>query len=154
MRVRDATRRDLGSGPARVLAGLLLAGCGASLPQPDGGMPYSFPAEPLATVSGRAAKVRFAIRTAPSQPPGRGVSALELTLTDPAGAPLEGLDVTLVPWMPVMGHGTSVQPSASPSGGGHYLISDVYLPMPGSWELRLSTAGGVTDSAVLALQVP
>jgi hypothetical protein len=69
-------------------------------------------------------------------------------------APVDGLRVDVVPWMPVMGHGTSVIPTVTPSGRGIYVITNVYLYMPGRWELRSKFSDGVQDSAAPTFDVP
>src|SRR4051812_44035100 len=63
-----------------LLAWAVLSGCGAPLPRPDGGAPWSFPAEPLQAQLGETAGLRVEVRSAPSQPPARGVNALQLTI--------------------------------------------------------------------------
>ena len=92
------------------------------------------------------------MRTSP-QPPTRGNQNVELTITDPAtGKPLAGLTLHVVPWMPVMDHGTSVAPSVAETTPGTYLISNVDLFMPGQWALRTNISGvsGVeADSAAM-----
>jgi hypothetical protein len=72
--------------------------------------------------------------------PVRGNHTVQLMLTDTAGAPADDLALTIVPWMPAMGHGTSVKPTVTPLGGGAYQLDDVDLFMPGLWELRTTIA--------------
>jgi hypothetical protein len=108
----------------------------------------------LVTLSSDESKLVIEIRTAPNQPPERGVASVQLVVTDVNGVPQEGLDVAAMPWMPAMGHGTAVQPIASSGGKGAYVLDNVYLYMPGHWELRTSFSGSVTDRATPAFDVP
>jgi hypothetical protein len=74
-----------------------------------------------------------------SPTPVRGNHTVQLVVTA-AGTPADDLALTIVPWMPAMGHGTSVRPTVTPLGGGAYQLDDVDLFMPGLWELRTTIA--------------
>lgn len=90
------------------------------------------------------------VRTAP-QPPSRGVIPTLLTIR--CGAePAPGLALHVTPWMPAMGHGASIEPTIVDRGNGDYLVDDLVLPMPGTWELRVSTSDG-SEPTVLSLNV-
>ena len=52
-------------------------------------------------------------------------------MTDAAGAPKDGLDLAVVPWMPAHGHGASVKPTIVAMGNGKYLALNVSFFMPG-----------------------
>lgn len=80
---------------------------------------------------------------------------MELTITDAAtGTRVDGLRPTVVPWMPAMGHGTSVAPTVTEKGAGRYLVTGVSFFMPGRWELRTTFPGKANDSAVPVFDVP
>lgn len=82
-----------------------------------------------------------------------GTGTFELTVTDASdGAPRDGLTVAVTPWMPAMGHGTAA-PTVTAEGGGNYRLDDVYLFMPGTWELEISFSGPVTDHADPTFQI-
>ncbi|MFO0591026.1 MAG: FixH family protein [Polyangiaceae bacterium] len=136
---------------ALVTALALAAGCGG---ESDSTGADSFPSAAFATVNGDAGKLVIEVRTAPTQPPGRGLTDVELRVATPAGAPVDGLELTALPWMPDMGHGASVKPSVAPDGDGRYLVTNVEMFMPGRWELRLQTTGAVEDSAKVSFQIP
>jgi len=141
---------------ARVKAGWLIVGslctsaCGSEV-SPE---TSAFPEAALATLSSDEGKLVIEVRTAPDQPPGRGVDGVELFVKSAEGVPLEGLAITSLPWMPSMGHGTSVLPTITERGQGRYVLGNVYLYMPGRWELRTSFSGSVTDGAAPAFEVP
>ncbi|HEY8927210.1 MAG TPA: FixH family protein [Polyangia bacterium] len=131
----DGLRVRGGKVPALVLGALLsfsLAACGGDVP-PSG--PVTFPADALMSLPSDAGRFVVTVRTSP-QPPVRGVDAVQLQIADGAGAPVDGLSIEAVPWMPAHGHGTSTQPHVEPQGGGVYEITNVNLYMAGLWELR------------------
>lgn len=113
-----------------------------------------FPEAELTSTTSSAHGLRVAVRTAPDQPPQRGTCAVELRVDDKDGAPVDGLDVTVVPWMPAHGHGASVSPTVTAKGGGRYVASDVNLFMAGQWQLRTSFHGPVDDDATATFVVP
>ncbi len=131
---------------AAVLCALLFACAPAS----DGSM--AFPSAPYATTQTPSGAYTIALRTAPSQPPPRGEMDLLLSVSDGAQQPVDGLTLGVVPWMPAMGHGSSIAPIVTARGGGDYLVTNVVLPMPGTWELRVSGAGGDTTVIPLAVE--
>jgi hypothetical protein len=134
---------------AAALGGAALSGCSGE----TGGSGSSFPAAALMTVPGAQGKVSLEVRTAPSQPPSRGVSSVEYRVT--AGSePVDGLTLDVLPWMPVMGHGTSVTPTVTAEGAGRYVIDDVDLYMSGTWELRTIITGADEDSAAPSFEIP
>jgi len=82
-----------------------------------------------------------------SPPPVVGTNTVELTVTRVSdGAPQDGLTVDVVPWMPAMDHGTS-SPTVTPEGDGKYRVSELYLFMPGTWVLKTSFSGPLSDHA-------
>jgi hypothetical protein len=147
--------RDLRKGPAAALAAALAAlsavGCGAAAPEDSG--PPVFPADALTVASSTSGSLRVEVRTDP-QPPVRGAIRGQLFIADATGAGVDGLDVTVLPWMPAHGHGTSVSPGVTAQGGGLYLVDQLYLYMAGTWELRTTISGALDDAAVPALEVP
>ena len=135
---------------------LLALGCSSepgSAAAASGDAEATFPAEPLATVETKEGGLSIEVRTAPEQPPTRGLIDVELVVTGPDGEPVDGLDFAVQPWMPQMGHGASTKPSIEAKGGGHYVVSDVAFFMPGTWELRTSIAGAKNDSATVNFQI-
>lgn len=125
---------------------LVLAGCGDGAAQNVG-----FGTSPLTTTDGQA--VHAALFTSP-QPPERGLNEAKLTLTGAAGQPLDGLMLTVTPWMPQHGHGTSVSPTVTPNGNGTWTVSNLYLAMPGQWQLRVDVSGAVNDELVASFDIP
>ncbi len=133
-----------------VVASFCACACGAEA----GSETSAFPEAPLATLSSDEGKLVIEIRTAPDQPPGRGVDGVELLVKSSDGSPQDGLAISSLPWMPSMGHGTAVQPTVTERGQGRYALGNVYLYMPGRWELRTSFLGSVTDRVAPAFEIP
>ena len=83
-----------------------------------------------------------------------------MTITDAAdGGSAAGLTLAITPWMPAMDHGTSVVPTVTDLGGGHYRVTNLVLYMAGHWELRIGIGGdpsspASTDHATPAVDVP
>jgi hypothetical protein len=119
----------------------------------DGGRSEeSFPETPYTTVNG--AKVAVELRTAPEQPPSRGVASMQLRVSDRAAAPVDGLALDVVAWMPAHGHGSNVKPKITAEGEGTYRLDDVVFTMPGAWELIVDVHGNaLEDHATLRLEV-
>ena len=72
--------------------------------------------------------------------------------------PVDGLRISVRPWMPDHGHGTT-SVGVTPTGGGLYTISPLNLYMAGYWEITLTLVDSsgdapVTDTAVLKICVP
>ena len=114
----------------------------------------TFPTEPYAVLTSEGGKLIIEVRTGPSQPPGRGKTDVQFLVRDRQGASVDGLVVEATPWMPAMGHGTSVMPDASGEGEGKYALHNVSMYMPGLWELRTRFSGVVMDAATPVFDVP
>jgi hypothetical protein len=130
-----------------------VVGCGAAGPSPG---PAAFPLEPFATLSSDSGQYQVQVRTSP-QPPVKGVDAVQYQIADAAGAPVDGLVIDAVPWMPSHGHGTSAKAVVEPQDQGVYEITNVYLFMDGHWELRstLTSADGAgADGVTPVFDVP
>ena len=134
------------------LVALSLAACGSSqaAPSSNGGScsaTLTFPTSSLSTVTSDGGKLSVAIYSAPYQPLIAGTECLELVVTDPSsGDAVDGLSITMTPWMPAMGHGADTIPLLTALGQGRYVFTEVGLFMPGEWQLRTQFSGQVTDS--------
>jgi hypothetical protein len=114
--------------------------------------PPVFAADPDQQLVSDSGALRIAVRFAP-RPPVLGSNAVELSLTDADGAPAAGLGLDVVPWMPAHGHGTSVSPTITETAPGTFVATPLYLFMPGSWELRITTNGTLDDTAKAAFEI-
>jgi YtkA-like len=126
----------------------LAAGCGSA---PN--VQEDFSSTPLATVMSASGALKVDVFTNP-QPPTTGNVAVRYVITDATSQEsVSGLSLAIVPWMPAMGHGTTVVPSVSYAGSGVYNLSNVYLYMAGQWQLRTDISGGTSDSVAPDLAV-
>jgi hypothetical protein len=125
--------------------------CGG-LPAPPQ-VPDTFPTAPLIAVDSSGGALHIELRSAP-EPLVRGQNVAQITVSDAAGQPIDGLTLTLLPWMPSHGHGTSVQPAVSTAGVGVFIANPLYLFMAGEWELRMTVDGGVHDTATAIVEIP
>jgi hypothetical protein len=124
-----------------------LVACGSDSGAQASGGSSTFPAAPLATVTSDGGKLHVAIYAAPDQPLVAGLESIQLVVTDAStSATVDGLSVTMTPWMPAMGHGASVTPLLTAMGQGRYVFTNVSLFMPGEWQLRTQFSGQVDDS--------
>jgi YtkA-like protein len=115
----------------------------------------TFAAQPMMTETSSSGRLRIEVRTAPEQPPSRGVQTVELVIRDATTqAPEPGLTLGVLPWMPAMGHVASLTPTVNENPPGTYVVGDVDFFMPGTWELRTSISGPVADHAAPSFQIP
>jgi len=103
--------------------------------------------------AGMNGKLSFQLMSSDPGPPLRGTNVWELKVLDSMGQPVSGATLTVTPFMPEHGHGSSVVPTVSPDSD-NYKISNLYLFMPGLWRVTIgATAGQVTDSAAFTFCV-
>ena len=141
----------------------LAAGCGGpgqGAGDAGSGGGCAFPSQPFVSQATDGGRYELALRSCPDQPPARGQETVEYTITNPGGAPQDGLTVSVLPFMPAMGHGTSAQTTVTPTGGGKYVVGNVYFAMPGEWQLitdiwapGVPDAGPPTDSATITVEI-
>jgi hypothetical protein len=120
-------------------AALVLVACGEEA--------ASSPNGPVSADSSSGALHAVVVTT--PDPPQRGVNQAVVTLSGEGVH--EGQAVKLTPWMPSHGHGTAVSPDVSALGAGQYQVTNLYLPMPGLWQLRIEAAN---DEVVPSIEVP
>ena len=135
------------------LATALLTGGGACGTDPIQSTAPSFAADPDQVLASDSGSLMIAVRFAPA-PPAVGTDAVQLSFADPNGAAAAGLGLTVVPWMPAHGHGTSVNPTVTETAPGTFVATPLYLFMPGSWELRMTISGSIDDTAKAAFEIP
>lgn len=146
-----------------------LAGCGGSggADAADGSaLLYScktetraVPYEPGLSRPSTAGQSTIVLLTSEPGPPVKGSNDWTIEILDTSGAPESGLAITAKPFMPDHGHGTSVTPVITPVSGkaGTYLVSPLYLYMPGYWEVTFTwqpATGAEAGSAVFPICIP
>jgi hypothetical protein len=131
----------------RIALALALAACAAcsSASSPSAGTSFPF------SVTSDSRSLHVELEASP--PPVVGTNTLELTVTKVSdGTPQDGLTIAVVPWMPAMDHGSST-PTVTAEGGGKYLVTELYFFMPGTWVLKTSFSGPVSDHAEPEFQI-
>ena len=122
--------------------------CACSAPPSTNDNAFSTPLGGTTSSSGTFTMAMYAPESGVVQ----GLNTLGIVVADLHGSPVDGLAITLVPWMAAMGHGTSAIPQIEPLGSGRYVASDVTLFMPGDWQLRTTLA--TREQAVVTVTVP
>lgn len=141
-------------------AAILVAGCGQ--PSAPTAPTLVFPGAPALMVASASGQLSIDLWWSPPQPT-VGYDATQLAITDTSGAPVTGLTLTIIPWMPAYGHGASVVPTVSETAPGIYVATPLDFFMAGNWELMTAisrdagdagSAGAIDDSADPTLEVP
>jgi hypothetical protein len=86
----------------------------------------------------------------------KGNNDWKVQVVDASGTPVDGATITVKPFMPDHGHGSSITPQvAAGSDPGTYDVSLLNLFMPGIWTVtfNVATSANVTDSAVFTFCV-
>ena len=123
---------------------LAAAGCGTGATTPD--LPaLVFPGSPALTVPSASGALSVAVWWSPLQPT-VGYDAAQLAITDGTGAPVAGLTLAIVPFMPAHGHGASVAPTVSETAPGIYVATPLDFFMAGHWELMTAISRTIGDA--------
>jgi hypothetical protein len=146
-----------------LLAALVLAGCSSSTSgQPatadSGPAPSACATDPRAQTyspgmsqPGATGLVKIALLSIAPNPPTKGNNSWTIKVTDASGAPLDGLSITVKPFMPDHGHPSSIVPEVAPAGTpGEYNVTLLNLFMPGIWTITfdVTMSNMSTDSSV------
>jgi hypothetical protein len=139
------------------VAALAVAGCGGATTPDMAALVFNGP--PALTVASASGALDLAVWWSPAQPT-VGYDATQIAITDGTGAPVTGLSLTIVPFMPSHGHGASVDPTVSETAPGVYVATPLDFFMAGHWELLTTITGGgdaggtIDDSAQPTVDVP
>lgn len=131
-----------------VLSATLAAACGGGTPTQLMGFDAASPPvdPPLLTAVSAGATLTVAVWTRPS-PLRKGTAQVLYRVVDSAGSGADGLEFTVLPWMPAHGHGAAAPAPVTPHGDGWYLVAPVLFYMSGRWELRTTFHGVLGDSS-------
>ncbi|HEY2899591.1 MAG TPA: FixH family protein [Polyangia bacterium] len=92
----------------------------------------------------------------------RGSNTWQVAIADMSGAPVDGIAMSVSPYMPDHQHGTSLVPAVTAQNGGNYQISPLYLYMTGYWEITVNltppaatgAAAGPHETALFKVCIP
>lgn len=102
------------------------------------------------TKPGQASHYTFVLQQAQPAPPAKDTNTWTVAILDSAHAPVTGATLTIKPFMPDHGHGSSLVPSATAQGDS-YTITPLYFFMPGLWQTTITAqVDSVIDAAVFA----
>jgi hypothetical protein len=107
------------------------------------------------TKTGTNGVFTFTLVSASPSPPTLDANVWTLAIA-PANATMDASatptssNLTVTPFMPLMGHGSDQVPQVAANADGTFTISDVYLFMNGLWTVTINVMSGsaITDSAV------
>jgi hypothetical protein len=138
-----------------VWAGTTAGGCGGAATSEAGqGTHVATATFELASMVSSRGEVRATLYAVQPPPLSRGRLELRLRLERiDTGLPPGDVVVRMTPWMPSMGHGTATTPTFRQTDDGSFVSTDVVLPMPGLWELRVTVSGEQRDEAVFVVDV-
>jgi hypothetical protein len=97
--------------------------------------------------------IKVAIMESTPAPPARGDNVWRLSITDAQDVAMEGMVVTVFPWMPDHGHGTSAVAQIADIGQGEYTLDPVNLWMAGYWEITITVGDGVTEAEEVVFEL-
>ena len=105
------------------------------------------------TVASASKALTFALLQSNPGPPAKGNDTWTIKVTDASSQPQPNLSISVLPFMPDHGHGTSVNASITNNHDGTYTVAPLYFFMPGVWRITFTTASPA-DSAVFFFCVP
>ena len=109
---------------------------------------------------GANGQLDFKMMSVSPAPPARNdntwIVQIDAMASGVAGAPMDGLSLTVSPFMPAHQHGSPKPVVVTPTGNpGEYQLSPVFLWMPGVWQTTIqATQGSTSDSAVYTFCIP
>jgi hypothetical protein len=133
---------------AAAILGVAL-GCGSSSAPgpttPDAGDlitcqndPRAMTYAPGLSVTSTSGSRKYVLLSSNPSPPARGTDTWTIRITDAAGTAQPGLSVSVLPFMPDHGHGTSVNASVTANTDGTYKVDPLYFFMPGVWRITFA----------------
>jgi YtkA-like len=92
----------------------------------------------------------FELTSASPPPPAPENMVWQLKVMDASGQPVTGATMTAPKtWMPQHMHASTAEPVVQDNNDGTFTVSNLYLYMPGVWQVTVNaTSGTTTDSAV------
>ncbi len=105
---------------------------------------------PNISVKSATGALNFSLIDSNPAPPASGTNVWSMRITNTSGVSQLNVAADVVPFMPDMGHGTSVTPEMTANADGTYTVQPLYLFMAGVWTVTFTTVlqSGQSDSAV------
>lgn len=106
------------------------------------------------TKTGQMGKVQVMLANANPAPPDVGENSWVIEVMDADGQPIDGVTVTVSPYMPAHGHGTTpADYTGVTADGGLTEVGPFDLFMPGTWETTVKVEGTVDDVATFTFDL-
>ncbi len=86
--------------------------------------------------------LRVTLASIDPAPPAIGTNGWTIRITDGSGTPMSNAPLTVTPFMPDHGHGSSIRAIVTPGSDGTYTVSPLYLFMPGVWRVTFALPAG------------
>jgi hypothetical protein len=143
--LRSTLKKVFGEAVVRpALLSLLVVSCGGGSSFPDAGSDSCLNRPGIDAWSNGLARtspsgnLKVTLLSGDPTPPARGTNTWTVSLTDGTGNAITGAQPDAVPYMPEHGHGSSVTPDMTSTGGPDYTVAPLYFFMPGIWQVTLS----------------
>jgi len=134
-----------------IAAALALAACGADDASSDDGSRCAADGRKDDYAPGLtkpAGTLSVTVAAARPGPPTQGMNEITLAVTDGEGRAVADARVAVTPVMPDHGHASARAPVVTPVGDGTYVVRELWLPMPGLWQLAIEVeAAGLREKA-------
>jgi protein SCO1/2 len=75
----------------------------------------------------------------------KGANSVGIVINDKQSRPVDGAEITAIPWLPVDKHGVSDKPVVKRLGEGKYLMDNLVLDRNGIWDLKVSVRSGAQE---------
>lgn len=146
------------------LALVVAAACGGSTPSDqtaDGGEVIDCSKDarvtaykPGLTTTSTSGALSFVLVKSDPGPPTRGTDTWTIKVSNASTqAPMTGLSMTVLPFMPDHGHGTAVNATVTANADGTYTVAPLYFFMPGVWRITF-TSTAPADTAQFLFCIP
>ncbi len=101
--------------------------------------------------TGRSGMYKARLLEMAPAPAAKGDNGWTVQIVDGKGAPLDGAKLTVKPFMPDHGHGSSIVPLVTATGSeGKYTVTRLNLFMPGIWQITVNvTSSAKTTDAIV-----
>jgi hypothetical protein len=99
------------------------------------------------TKQGELGKYTFTLVSAMPAPPDIDANTWTVTIKDATGASPSLDQISVLPFMPQMGHGSDQTPQVTANGDESFGVSDVYLFMNGLWTITFTVTEPPADDA-------
>lgn len=99
------------------------------------------------TTQGKLGKYTFTLVSASPAPPDIDANTWKVEIKDATGASPSLEQISVLPFMPQMGHGSDQTPQVTANADGSFGVSDIYLFMNGLWTITFTVTEPPAEDA-------